>query len=603
MKTNSAPKDPAFPAMAWDILGNVLSRAHQPAATSEYLTDEIRELTGARCVLFIERQDGTTYRIMSVNPPHRRAWAESAEAHRLFEVVRRLPAAQVWRADEPAEAAGLLRREGFDLSLVVPLNVGAVPVGAMLVLGLPDDTHLNAELTLLDTLSTLVALVLRNASLYERQEQAIQEGIREIQATNAALRTREAEARQFLETAERSRRALLNTLEDQARVEAALRASEERFRRLTENAPDMIYRMALPEGRYEYVSPAATELFGYTPAEFYDSPLLIREAIHPDWRGYFEQEWGKLLAGEVSPTCEYQITHRSGAVRWLNQRNIVITGADGRPTAIEGIVTDITERKQAEERVRRLNAELEQRVLARTAQLAAKNDELKSFTYTVSHDLKAPLRGITGYAQELERRHKDGLAERAQFCVTQIITASRNLDALIEDLLIYSRLDAETPTPANLVLADLVQSILRDHSLTIAALGVEVSVDVPPLTLRVWKHGLEQVLGNLIDNAIKYSRQSKPPRLAIRADASAAAVRVTVADNGIGFNMKYHDRIFGLFNRLVRANEFEGTGVGLAIVKKLVEKLGGSVRAESAPGQGATFFVDLPVQPGKDSTP
>ncbi|MFZ2541058.1 MAG: ATP-binding protein [Gallionella sp.] len=197
--------------------------------------------------------------------------------------------------------------------------------------------------------------------------------------------------------------------------------------------------------------------------------------------------------------------------------------------------------------------------------------------------------------------HKEGLPERAQFCITQIITASKNLDNLIEDLLKYSRLDTETPTLTEVNLSELMQSILRDRNLTITELGVEVEVKVPLLSLHIWERGLHQVLTNLIDNAIKYSRRSQPPRLTISAEVANGRCRVTVSDNGIGFDMKYHDRIFGLFNRLVRADEFEGTGVGLAIVKKLIEKLGGFIRAESAPGKGATFVVELPVRNERQS--
>lgn len=248
---------------------------------------------------------------------------------------------------------------------------------------------------------------------------------------------------------------------------------------------------------------------------------------------------------------------------------------------------------QAAAAVQALTTGLEQRVAERTAALAAKNEELKGFAYTVSHDLKAPLRGISGYAQELERRHREGLSERALFCIAQIRVASKNLEQLIEDLLTYSRLEAELPTLTEVQLPELVQSILRDRSHTLAELGVEVSVEVPPLTLLTWQRGLHQVLSNLIDNALKYSRHAKPPRLSITAQALAKGWRISVADNGIGFDMKYHDRIFGLFNRLVRASEFEGTGAGLAIVKKLIDKLGGSIHAQSTPGAGATFYIEL----------
>ena len=139
------------------------------------------------------------------------------------------------------------------------------------------------------------------------------------------------------------------------RAVEALRGSEERYRFLAENARDMIYRMSLPDGRYEYVSAASTALFGYSPDEFYNSPLLIRQAIHPDWRGYFEKAWADLVNGIAPPTYEYQIVHKSGKTRWLNQRNVVLKNESGAPIAIQGIVTDITERKQAEESLRRVN--------------------------------------------------------------------------------------------------------------------------------------------------------------------------------------------------------------------------------------------------------
>jgi signal transduction histidine kinase len=244
-----------------------------------------------------------------------------------------------------------------------------------------------------------------------------------------------------------------------------------------------------------------------------------------------------------------------------------------------------------------LYAELElktQRLQQTEQMLRARNDELKDFAYTVAHDLKAPLRGIAGYAQELERKHNAGQSERALFCLSQILTATRNLDCLIDDLLHYTRLDAETPSLTEVDLRGLVAAILKDRSLVIAEHRTEVTVDIPVTMLHAWESGLTQVLSNLIDNAIKYSRNANPPRVGIRAEESGDACRLIVSDNGIGFDMTYHDRIFGLFTRLVRAEEFEGTGAGLAIVRKVLDKLGGSIRGDSQLGQGAAFHVELP---------
>lgn len=142
--------------------------------------------------------------------------------------------------------------------------------------------------------------------------------------------------------------ASLLDITERKRSEEALRESEERFRRLAENAQDMIYRMSLPDGRYEYVSPAVLSIFGYSPEECYNTPMFVKRVIHPDWHKYFEEQWVNLLKGEMPPTYEYQIIHKSGEFRWMNQRNILIRDDQGHPIAMEGIVTDITERKHAE---------------------------------------------------------------------------------------------------------------------------------------------------------------------------------------------------------------------------------------------------------------
>ncbi len=170
---------------------------------------------------------------------------------------------------------------------------------------------------------------------------------------------------------------VIQDITEHKRAEEALKTSEERFRRLAENARDIIYRMSLPSGTYEYMSPAVTELFGYAPEEFYESPLLIRKVIHPDWHGYFEEQWSRLMWGEMPSTYEYPIVRKSGEIRWMNQRNILIRDKEDHIIAIEGIVTDITERRKSEEAHHKLNTELEERIRERTAELERKNAELE----------------------------------------------------------------------------------------------------------------------------------------------------------------------------------------------------------------------------------
>ena len=316
--------------------------------------------------------------------------------------------------------------------------------------------------------------------------------------------------------------------------------------------------------------------------------------------------------GEQFWSGEYQFRRADGSYADVFDRGYVLYGESGSPTRMIGAMADISERVQAFEI-------LEQRVATRTAELQEKNDQLegeiaqrkrveellrtknqdlKSFAYTVSHDLKAPLRGIAGYAQELDRRHKAGLSDRALFCLKQILVATNNLDRLIEDLLNYSRLDAAMPSDNDVDLRRLVRDILAERRQVISdqwrRSGCRSSHSASP---------------NLGARSPADPHQSDRQCSEIQPRLHAAAignnqpharrkVQITVSDNGIGFDMKYHDRIFGLFNRLVRQEEFEGTGAGLAIVKKLVEKLGGRIWAEATPGSGAKFFVDLPVRSG-----
>jgi PAS domain S-box-containing protein len=392
-------------------------------------------------------------------------------------------------------------------------------------------------------------------------------------------------------------------------AELQLRRSDERFQLVARATNDAIWDWDLETDAIWWNQGIST-LFGY-PADAVGRDAGWRAAhIHPE-------DLDAVVSSLVAVTArkeqfwsgEFRFRRADGGYADVFDRGFVTYDASGEPVRMIGAMADISERKRALE-------VLESAVASRTAQLHAKNgeleeevgerkrveqllrnrnEELKAFAYTVSHDLKAPLRGIAGYAQELDRRHSDGLDDRGRLCIDRIMTAARNLDRLIEDLLRYSRLDAETPTPIGVDLAAMIESILRDRRPVILEQNADVRIALTVGRVHAWERGLMQVLTNLIDNALKYSRHATPSRVQVTSEPVAGTVRITVSDNGIGFDMKYHDRIFGLFNRLVRQEEFEGTGAGLAIVKKVVEKMGATVGAESSPGSGAAFFVDLPV--------
>lgn len=238
---------------------------------------------------------------------------------------------------------------------------------------------------------------------------------------------------------------------------------------------------------------------------------------------------------------------------------------------------------------------LNQSLQEQTLRLNDLNRELKSYTYTVSHDLKAPLRGIIGYSQELLTRHSNNLSERALFCIKQISNAAKNLDALIEDLLSYSRIELEIPTAIEINLKELLNECINERTKIIKDNKTKIEINIECENIWGWKRGLKQALSNLLDNAIKYSRKSENPIVSITCKNIDKKFLIEVSDNGIGFDMEYSDRIFNLFHRLVKDEEFEGTGAGLAIVKKVTEKMGGKVSVKSSPGMGATFTIELPA--------
>lgn len=397
-------------------------------------------------------------------------------------------------------------------------------------------------------------------------------------------------------------------------AEEDLRTSEERFQLVARATNDAVWDWDIATDAVWW-NQGLTAQFGYAAEEAGRERGWRHAHIHPEDLGAVLAGIGQVTArGERFWSGEFRFRRHDGSYADVLDRGFVVYDAASRAVRMIGAMTDITERKRALER-------LEEAVAARTAQVHAqnrqledevarrqlvgellrrRNEELKAFAYTVSHDLKAPLRGIAGYAHELSRRHATGLDERGRLCVDRILTATGNLDQLIEDLLHYARLDAETPTPMTLDLTRIVDEILHDRRGATAEMGVEVTVDLGVSRVHAWGRGLTQALTNLIDNALKYSRRSTPPRVAITSEPLGDGVRITVEDNGIGFDVKYHDRIFGLFNRLVRHEEFEGTGAGLAIVKKLVDKMGGTVHADSTPGGGARFFLDLPPGSRRD---
>ncbi|NOY98474.1 MAG: transporter substrate-binding domain-containing protein [Chloroflexi bacterium] len=255
------------------------------------------------------------------------------------------------------------------------------------------------------------------------------------------------------------------------------------------------------------------------------------------------------------------------------------------------------------DRIQNYAAELEKRVAERTAELVTKNSELETFAYTVSHDLKAPLRSIDGYSHLLLEDHSDKLDGEGRLFLYNVRNAANHMAQLIDDLLAYSRFERRTLTPENVDIRTIIETLLFEHASEIKQRGIKLTLDVPPITLTADPDSLSQALRNLIDNAIKFTANTSHPAIHIGGRKTKKACVIEVRDNGIGFDMKDHARIFKIFQRLQNAKEYPGTGIGLALVHKAMQRIDGRVWAESKPGEGAAFYLEIPARKtGKERT-
>jgi PAS domain S-box-containing protein len=376
-------------------------------------------------------------------------------------------------------------------------------------------------------------------------------------------------------------------------IDQALRDSEYRLRRFYEAGLVGVIYWTM-DGDIIDANDRFLELVGYTREELEAGKIDWVEMTPPELRYLDERSVLELKATGVNAVPFEKEYFRKDGTRLP----IVIAGAMIDDERFNGValVLDISERKQAEEELRRLNAELEQRVLDRTLQLDAANEELEAFAYSVSHDLRAPLRHISGFASILAEDAADALDEDGRKCLDTISDSVREMGVLIDDLLQFSRTGRAEMQITDVDMGEVLsQALLPIREETE---GRSVEWIVGPLPHVVGDHALlRQVWANLLDNAAKYSRGRAPARIEIGAlddDADSGEVGFFVRDNGVGFDMQYADKLFGVFQRLHDSSEFEGTGIGLANVQRIVTRLGGRVWAEAELDGGATFFFSLP---------
>ncbi len=309
---------------------------------------------------------------------------------------------------------------------------------------------------------------------------------------------------------------------------------------------------------------------------------------------------------------KYDIRRQDGSFenRYWSPRNKPVLDQEGRVALIVHRVEDVTEyvrlhelqeqKDQASDALRMRVVQMETEIYNRSREINEKNEELteansnlESFTYSISHDLRSPLRAIGGYANILEEEYTKVLDEEAKRLIGKVRDNTTRMGTLIDELLEFARLGRKEIQKSNIDMKSLVNHVVAELERT---MGVHAIVQVnglqpvmADLTL------IRQVLLNLVSNAIKYSSKSAAPLVSISSQQQEGNVTYSVKDNGVGFDMAYVDKLFGVFQRLHTAEEFEGTGVGLAIVKRIVTKHGGSVWAEAEKDKGATFFFSLPA--------
>ncbi len=445
----------ALTVMTLDIVKDVLNQPDNLPEVVSQLLARTRELSGARTIIMAQCHQGTSgkyvHRLLGVNPERRRALAESPEIERLIEIIHNLPEPALWRSEERGgEAESILTRLGYGLSLALPLRAGVVYVGAILMLGLIDDHHLTSIVKMQETLSGIVALVLRNSFLIEKQKHVIAE---------------------------------------RERAEAELRTHREHLEDL--------------------------------------------------------------------------VTARTSELKAANK----------------DLRHEISQREQAEAQLKVLLDDLERA-----------NLELQDFAYIVSHDLKAPLRGISSLAKWLHKDYADLLDEKGRRYLNQMLARTKRMHHFIEGILHYSRLGRVDITPEPLETDALVRRVITAIS---PPENITVSIAGTLPAVMYDKTLFYQLFQNLLDNAVKHL--GKPEgNVIVSCSDRGKSWEFAVQDTGVGIEARHFERIFKIFQSLKPQHEAESTGIGLALVKKIVTRHGGTVWVESTVGEGSTFLFSIP---------
>ena len=356
---------------------------------------------------------------------------------------------------------------------------------------------------------------------------------------------------------------------------------EGRYRMLFEHSPLPMWVVDVETQRFLGVNEAAVQLYGHARETFL---AMTPEKLQLPIGDFLQSRAGAVIRGTFRHLKNGAEAMDIDAVGHL----VMWRGRAARLV----VLNDITERKRTQQELERLNRELEDRVRSRTAQLEAANKELEAFSYSVSHDLRAPVRHIDGFVKLLEREQPPA-SDKAAHYLSTIASSSHRMANLIDDLLALSRTGRAPLEVRTVQLAALVEEVIVDLRPDVARRKIEWRVGTLP-AVRADASLLRVVLQNLLDNAVKYTRREPATVVevgALRLDEGDTAIYVR--DNGVGFDMRYADRLFGVFQRLHRAEDFEGTGIGLATARRVIHRHGGRIWGEGEPGRGACFYFTV----------